>query len=179
MRIKGFVLAVAAMATSMASADLLLWQVNEADATDFSGYSYAQIKGAYDNNYDGAVVIGNKVGDYDGTDGTDGTADKIGSSVFNYASVGAFLGDDKTNFFFVELYGADNKLLAYSDGYSKADLGNYIVKNSELSAGWEDKKSWGSVPESMAFHSTGVPEPTSGILMLLGMGLLGLKRKRA
>jgi len=30
-----------------------------------------------------------------------------------------------------------------------------------------------------SFSSTSIPEPTSGLLMLMGMGLLGLKRKRA
>ena len=77
--------------------------------------------------------------------------------------------------FFIELINYDESMntvttVGYSATYSYAQLANYIVSSSAfplptISAAW------------MPMISP-APEPTSGILFLLGLASLGLRRKR-
>ena len=64
MRMKGLVLASVLAASTMAMADLLLWQVGAKDIA----YDYAQIFYNTSASYDGDTVkvLENKVGDFDG-----------------------------------------------------------------------------------------------------------------
>lgn len=166
MRMKGLVLASVLAASTMAMADLLLWQVG---GTNIS-YDYAQIFSNTENSYEGDEVkaIANKVGDYDGD------VTKIGATTFDYASVGAVLGDDTASqYFFIELFDANNNLVGKSEIKEGSSLGDYIAA-SEFSAGFADKNAW----TGGKYTSTAVPEPTSGLLLLIGAAMMGLRRKR-
>lgn len=165
MRMKGLVLASVLAASTMAMADLLLWQVG---GTNIS-YDYAQIFYNTVNSYEGGTAIANKVGDYAGT------SEKIGATTFDYASVGAVLGAYTTSqYFFIELFDANNKLVGKSEIAERGSLSNYIAA-SEFSAGFADKNAW----TGGKYTSTAVPEPTSGLLLLIGAAMMGLRRKRA
>lgn len=67
--------------------------------------------------------------------------------------------------FFVELYNADSDMVAYSNLYSASDLADFI-------AGSDSQHRYVWTP------TMNVPEPTSGVLCLLGAALLALRRKR-
>lgn len=80
-------------------------------------------------------------------------------------------------------FNAGDALSAFAiiiDAGSPADAKNYIV-TSELSASWTS----GTGTKTLNFGSqasasyTAVPEPTSGLLILLGMAGLALRRRRA
>ena len=167
MRMKGLVLASVLAASTMAMADLLLWQVGAKDIA----YDYAQIFYNTSASYDGDTVkiLDNKVGDFDGT------TTKVGASTFDSASVGAVLENDPTSqYFFIELFDANNNLVGKSEIANGSSLRDFIAA-SEFSASFEGKNAW----TGGTFTSTAVPEPTSGVLLLIGAAMMGLRRKRA
>ena len=164
MRMKGLVLASVLAASTMAMADLLLWQVGAKDIA----YDYAQIFYNTSASYDGGTVLANKVGDYDGT------TTKVDAHMFDLVSVGADLGNDPTSqYFFIELFDANNNLVGKSEIAQRSSLADFIAA-SEFSAGFEDKNAW----TGGTFTPTPVPEPTSGVLLLIGAAMMGLRRKR-
>lgn len=165
MRMKGLVLASVLAASTMAMANLLLWQVGAKDID----YDYAQIFYNTSASYDGGTVLDNKVGDFDDT------TKKVGAATFDYASVGADLGNDPTSqYFFIELFDANNNLVGKSEIAQGSSLRDFIAA-SEFSAGFADKNAW----TGGTFTPTAVPEPTSGVLLLIGAAMMGLRRKRA
>lgn len=172
MRIKGLVLAAALASAQFATADILKWQVG--DVTDsVSGesiaYAYAKIYQTTDGTREAGTVLGSYVGEYVGT------VDQVGKATFDYASVGAVLGDDATtSSFYIELFDSSNNLVGQSDVSAYGTVQSYVTSSAQFGAGWESLNSWGGG----AFSSTAVPEPTSGLLLLLGAAALGLRRRR-
>lgn len=75
--------------------------------------------------------------------------------------------------FFVELFNEGGDFMAQSAGISYANLGAYIEKNY-AGTGIPSAATGAAV-----FGAYAVPEPTSGLLMLLGIAGLALRRKRA
>ena len=76
--------------------------------------------------------------------------------------------------FMVELGNWENgqwKMIAQSQSYTYAELASYIIQN------WSGPD---ATPAIQPWVATGymVPEPSSGLLLLLGAGLLALRRKR-
>lgn len=171
MNIKGLVVWAVIGVASAASANLLLWQVGDAGvAKDAEGseieYSYAKIMGAPDNSYTGnsLSVMG---GDFEGT-----TNKGIGGDVFSKAAVAAILGDDAVApYFYIELFDAANNSVGQSSIASYAELGEFI-KKTEFDSSWMNAQKW----SGGTYHAT--PEPTSGLLMLLGAAMLGLRRRK-
>ena len=96
---------------------------------------------------------------------TRATADTLNSiGAYAYSSIGDSY--DSSTTFFIELY-SDNTYLGRAMG-SYSDVAAHIFKDNSmapLGTGW--------VPTAYA-----IPEPTSGLLFLLGGMLLGLKRRR-
>ena len=76
--------------------------------------------------------------------------------------------------FMVELGNWENgqwTMIAQSQSYTYAELVNHIIEN------WSGP---GATPAIQPWIATGymVPEPSSGLLLLMGAGLLALRRKR-
>lgn len=98
------------------------------------------------------------------------------ADLFNAFSSGGYLtysGDlTASSSYYVELISSSSDVVARSQSYTYSELLNMgsIFKGSSMSSNVGTAVSFGSF--------TAVPEPTSGVLMLLGGMLLGLKRRR-
>ena len=175
MQIKAFISLIAVSIATVASADLLLWQVDSPvkDATTSTTieYAYAQIMGSSADSYTG-TALSSKVGDYDGT------VTKVGSGTFDVATVGAILGDSGSytaNYIYIELFDSTGASVGRSGISSVSDLDSYITSASQFGASFQGVNSWGGAGTTTY---TATPEPTSGLLMLLGAAMLGLRRRK-
>lgn len=152
-----------------AKADLLYWQLGgNTAASAYKDYAYASIYSVSDN---GTKTLLNNVGlDNASTDPANTVAK--GSAVV----AAQFTPGSSASSFFIELYDSSMNLIAESDGNTVADdLKNYISA-VEFSQNWNAANVWGG---STAFKdASAVPEPTSGLLLLIGAAMMGLRRKR-
>lgn len=148
-RIQKLALCVALALAGSASASTLFWQVNTKDDADYA-VLYATKTGETTSN----VIVG-----YDLSEGTAWTTDlkEYGSSEYS---------------FFVELFNASGSFVYKQSAVSYNDLvsSGYVSSNplsvpsGALSGGW---------------NGAAVPEPTSGVLLLIGGAMLALRRRRA
>lgn len=83
-------------------------------------------------------------------------------------------GFDNTNYtrYIVSLFNADDTKLAESDIYNYDDFSSYIY-------GEDIQKAPPETPWIVSTFSSVIPEPTSGLMLLLGLAGLALKRKVA
>lgn len=148
----------------VANADVLYWMVSDANAAgtdDSSGY-YAYLKASTSSDGSNAVTLDSR------------TAAAVADAAeytdqFQYTVVSPYGGTSPEYYFFVEL--ANGKR---TDPTAYSNLSQYIYSGGL------------SVPSSLATGGFGqagnptysVPEPTSGLLFVIGGMLLGLKRKR-
>ena len=169
------------MTSYAASASVLLWMV-DADQTSAAGidsWDYAKVSYASSDNHEAASSYLN-IGDQGASSSTWGqqmsksqvetAVEWDGYALGNLASLGS---DATSQYYFIELYDSSNNLLGYSSGLGGSDLNNYIKEWSAISDMTQSMTGWGGG------SFTAVPEPTSGLLMLLGMAVLGLRRKKA
>ena len=157
---KKSILAVAvALAASLLHADLLYWQVLEEVGKTFN---YAQL---YYTTDPGPLT-------------TDGTAVKVGglvsgSGLTSTSSHAADItGIDNISGFYVGFFSSAE------DNYSSLGFSNWLSYSDVLSAmdrSWNDGKN----VQTHTSVATFVPEPTSGLLLLLGLAGLAVRRKRA
>lgn len=157
---KKILFAVAVGISIAANADVIYWMVesNPVDVTQFSGQAISQ-------TWDEARL---KV---DGSDVTGGTLSSSAWSDFDKAGAYAWTTlPNSYNSFAIELY-ESGKFVGQTTG-TAAQLAQYIFSSPM------------SVLPTTAFgmaaagSTYAVPEPTSGLLFLIGGMLLGLKRRR-
>ncbi len=167
MKVKLFLLTFAASLMQLVQADLLLWQVGD-DAP--SNYTYASFKSNTSKSYDGSVYVDST---FSGSTVAGSDVDK--TVLASGITIGANIGTDyASKYFFIELYGDDDELVGRSSIASANDLNAYIRSASEMGAEFSGANSW----TGGTWTTEDVPEPTSGLLLLMGAALLGLRRKK-
>lgn len=158
---KKILVAMAAIAAITASADYMYWMVGEdVDSADETK-TWATAKLV--QSEPGPTAIGTL---------TRATAAEL-RDVGTYAS-SYLLGDASTYnsaTFFIELYNSKNEFIAKSDLGSGESLAQFIFTNNSM----KPNGATALVPAASTYN---VPEPTSGLLFLVGGMLLGLKRRR-
>ena len=168
------VAAAVAMVASVASADLLYWQVSDAVGNELSGKDGVPIKFAYATvKAGGADSAPLNIYKSDGTPteywqlyatGYASTQQMNNSTGASYC--GSFLSDSASSFL-VELWDANDTRVGWQS-YKASELANNIWRAEELTAA-------GGTPLTV----TGViPEPTGGVLLLFGAACLALRRRK-
>ena len=157
---KKIVLGVAAMVCGIALAEdsYLYWQINQNEAEKPIEFAYAQVKATGDG---GDIYVGEAMGVTGG-----GTATSAGpiNSAFNMSAYGEGSGYS----FVVELMNSELDVIGESETFGYAAIARYI---------WSPKEQRGESAWTVtAFNA--VPEPTSGLLLLMGLAPLALRRKQ-
>ena len=163
MNIKSYIaaaaVAIASFAMAEGEASYLYWM---ADASGLSDVSYAKVH-AY--GLDGKTSVG-----YLTVPAQAGGGEKFSPNVPDtlfleeFAAIGSTMLSDSYNFQ-LELYGADDKVKWLSSMVAKSD--------AAIGSTWQEA---GGSPT--VFGGFQIPEPTGGLLMMLGFGLLALRRKQ-
>ena len=153
--------AVSAIA-SFASADVLYWQVDTNEGQGGATFTAASLYATDGvNNYQ----LGDSVAPFDSTPGT--MTDLTQTELGEYGN--------SSYSFFVELanYGGtqDNNYRAYTYSYNELVSAGYIATNPFDSNSAAAAASAGNM-------GAPTPEPTSGMLLLIGGSLLALRRRR-
>ena len=168
---KKLTLMIGAVALAMgARAAAVDWQVNGTAATvNYNVYLLTSIADSYESVADiaNAALIS-------------GTIAKNGR---NYYAGGSAVSDTITKDSMKEVYWVivDGSGAPTTYNYVKTDLSGYVYdpNNQESSPGLFDTVSAADMLAGASGSFGAAPEPTSGLLMLLGMAGLALKRKRA
>ena len=163
---KFLIVVVAVAVSSLSFGGLLFWEVDTAAVSDagIENWSYASLYYVDGNNT--STKLDNLVGGYDGT------AQKLSADIFSSALVAAQLGDGASSWsFYVELYNSANAAVGKSETLSYAELNAYIKESVDMS-NLADIQRWSGG------DYTAVPEPTSAVLLMLGMALTAFRRKR-
>ena len=174
-------LAAAGLLGFTASADILYWQVGDSAPTYDTAYLSAQDSGG--NMYYASV---NQFSN--GGTGEAAVPDNFANGGYAGATITAanilswndgetpFSGDVSTLSFFIELFDASGNWLAQTTPMTVSQLqqaGQYVNSASFNSNFTGANGTYGS-----GTTSYGVPEPTSGLLMLVGFGALALRRRK-
>ena len=191
MKAKLLALAVAGLTGLAASADVLYWQVNntDIDASTKSAYSYAILRATDSNPASATAANQYYVSQNLGASGAN-LGPAIARSVFDNGYVGgvmensailstanatAYTGELSALSFFLELYDASGNWVGETTSIKSYQQ---LVDSGTISGFNANFKGVNAAMGSTGGYQS-VPEPTSGLLMLVGLGALALRRRRA
>lgn len=166
---KSILMSLALLGAFVASADsYLYWMVdNSGSAKSDYSFAYAVLNGTDAGGSTQKIAINPSYNPEGYEGGPVYGVDSVGSGFKTDAIWTANLGDTAYTSFFVELYNDSDQLLGTSSPLSSYE--SYIKQSvTSMTAG-----------TAYTFSTFSVPEPTSGLMLLFGIGLLGLKRKKA
>ena len=164
------------MAVCFARADItdqyLYWMIDQSSSSEPIEFFYAQL---YADNGTERVALeitdGTTTSPYVLPSDFDETKDPpVGTYTDpTYSQLAGLLGPDYSSYsFYVELFDGSDNLLGASQSVAYNDLKSYIYSNLSLD---------GEIPYAFV-PTVPVPEPTSGLLVSLGLALLALRRRR-
>ena len=166
---KTMMLAVA-LAASVAGASELWWTVNVTGDAASSDWDTARVYYYDPSDLSNRGQLGTVL---------DGTASKDALAILDYAA-STISGDKSAYSFYVELYNSA-EMAAHPDNHLGAWRSEAVTYSQLATAGaiYAGGTSYGASPyEFSNFSAQVIPEPSSGLMMLLGMIALGLKRKK-
>lgn len=179
---KKIIAALVAIAfATVVSAQVLYWQVNPSvtitGGSDGLSWAYATLYAVASDSSTPTQLSSQK---FD-SDGTPSTANAyVDQKYFSDSTAPAYAtlsGTDYTGYsFYIELVNYDNNVatgVARSESIAYSNLGNALQDAANFNSDWSSINAMGS---SLTF--TAIPEPTSGLLLLVGAAVLGLRRKR-
>lgn len=185
MHLKSIALVMGLLLSLHATAGYLFWQVggtttenNDGTYTTSFGssdsitYSYASIasSGSEEPSPNPPTTAGTALNNQ--VAGLTGEYTKIDGEVAMLSTtVAAVVGSDyTTKYFFIELFDANNTLVGTSTAVRGSELSQFY-STAGFNAQWSGAKWDGGT-------YTAVPEPTSGLMLLIGAAMLGLRRKK-
>lgn len=157
---KLLVLAFAGLCCATTQAAYLYWQVSDSSAQAFTSAKYAVLKqsdASGNSNFRDVQTV-------------EFSAGSTPMMSMEWAEV----ADLNTSNFYIELYNYDSS----KNEWESVGVTQYASYTS-LAASGALTSSLVSVPTAWTGGTMMVPEPTSGLLMLLGVAALGLKRRKA
>lgn len=157
-------LAMAILGATVASAadSYLYWMVSESAPS----YSYARVRDLADSSESGYLTLYNSEYTSQGTSANVATIEEARD--WGDSMLAGLLSTDLTKSYIVELYNSDNKFVAQSAAITGSALADYISTGSMSPA----------IGGAWAASSFAIPEPSSGLLMLVGCAVLGLRRRK-
>lgn len=163
------------MAVCFARADItdqyLYWMIDQSSSSETIEFFYAQL---YADNGTARVALeitdGTTASPYVLPSDFDKPPEGVGTYTDpTYSQLVGYLGSDYSSYsFYVELFDGSDNLLGASQSVAYNDLKSYIYSNLSLD---------GHIPYAFV-PTVPVPEPTSGLLVSLGLALLALRRRR-
>ena len=181
---KLLIFSIAAASACVAQASYLMWQIDATDADGFSGYNAVRIAYSTDGSYNAAGYLTLQQAGDDTDFETISDANGI-VNLDSYGATGPALYADTSAYsgtgysFFIELINYDNST-------SPVTISQVAFSEKQTYANLTDKgyTSDSIIPVTPAavWHGgsyTAAPEPTSAMLVMMGLGLLALKRKKA
>ena len=166
MNINKYVSAVVAglALTFAANAEILLWTVNMDSDYSTLSWDHATIFSTEGATTQGGTALYSLWGD-------SSAAQAVPQNIFDSYNVGAYISnpdDYTTKSFYIELYDSSNNHVGGSSSVvAWNDLQDFVKANFSV-----------ATPSGAGYGFTAVPEPTSGLMLLMGMAMLGLRRRK-
>lgn len=182
---KKIVCSIAVLAfVATAFSDVLLWQVptSPVSGSDPGGYTGGTGNITWDYamlNYTDSSTL-----DYGNAGTVDSSAttttpdvyygnDNIGAADVSLAGkkVGSDYGNYTSGYWYIGLYSSSGDLVGFSQLVSNEAVKDFLAASRNIS-------DWNGVNAMSGTGWTAAPEPTSGVLLLLGAAVLGLRRRK-